>query len=78
MLKLINIRKENDIINALLLIECDSKLAFNIKYIIKENEIDVLESDVPDNYKIYQRQSLLAFDDYDLDNLPESITSAWY
>ncbi len=78
MLKLINLKKENNIINALLLVECDSSLAFNIKYIIKGNEIDVLESDVPDDYKIYQRQSLLAFDDYDLNNLPKSITSTWY
>ena len=67
------------------LIEGDASRAYEISVNTDSEIFSIVQSDIPDEYRMYERQVQMALREYDkqhkdtfLNNLPESITSAWY
>ena len=76
MLELVNIKVDGNYIYAYLNIEGE-ETKYKIVFLI-DDPIKVSSSEIPEDLWIYRRQALQAIRHYTPDNLPESITSAWY
>lgn len=77
MVKLINLFLENHILSMMVLIEGDEARAFKLSVDMQTEYLTVVESEVPDEYKIYERQAKTALRRYRGKELPETITSVW-
>lgn len=77
MVKLINLFLENHILSMMVLIEGDEARAFNLSVDMKTECLNVIESEIPDEYKIYERQAKTALRRYRGKELPDTITSMW-
>lgn len=60
MVKLINLFLENHILSMMVLIEGDEARAFKLSVDTQTECLSVVESEVPDEYKIYERQAKTA------------------
>ena len=79
MLKLTNFEFFDNILKMVVLIEGDESRAYEICVDTDSEMFDIVQSDIPDEYRIYERQAQMALREYDKqhNDLPESITSAW-
>ena len=81
MLKLLNFQFYENTLTFQILIEDDTKI-YNISVDADSEMFTILESGVPDEYKIYERQARMALteyrkqhEDFPIQGLPEMITS---
>lgn len=77
MVKLINLFLENHILSMMVLIEGDEARAFKLFVDMKTECLAVIKSEIPDEYKIYERQAKTALRRYRGKELPDTITSMW-
>lgn len=77
MLKIKNFVFNNDILSMIVLVEGDENRAYNLSVDINTEYLSVVESDIPQEYKIYERQAKTALRKYRGKELPDTITSAW-
>lgn len=78
MLELIKLKLENNILTADILIEGDQNRRYAMTFDLSGKVAVILKSDVPDEYRIYERQAMVALDYYIGKELPEKITGMWY
>lgn len=78
MLKLIDLSLNGHILTMTVLIEGDANRAYQMSVDIKTERYSVVNSDIPSEYKIYERQAKTALRRYKGKSLPEIITSMWY
>ena len=78
MLKLIDLSLDGHILTMTVLIEGDANRAYRLSVDIETEMYSVVNSEIPDEYKIYERQAKTALRRYRGRELPESITSMWY
>ena len=78
MLKIINITSKNDIINMEVLIEGDISNSYKLCVDSKDDVFPVVDSEIPDKYKIYERQARIALQRYPDKIFPDEIVSLWY
>lgn len=78
MLKIINITSKNDIINMEVLIEGDIGNKYKLCVDSKDDVFPIVESEIPDKYKIYERQARIALRRYPDKIFPDEIVSSWY
>ena len=84
MLKLINFSLCKNILTFQVLIEDDETRIYKISVDVDSQMFTILESEVPDDYKIYERQARMTLAEYRkqhgdilVQDLPETITSSW-
>ena len=82
MLKLLNFQFYENTLTFRILIEEDDTKIYNISVDADSEMFTNLESEVPDDYKIYERQARMALteyrkqhEDFPIQGLPEMITS---
>lgn len=78
MLKLINFEKDGTCMHMDVLIEGDEKLRYQMCVDMEDPMRHVISSNIPDEYKIYERQARVALRRYIGKKLPETVTSVWY
>ncbi len=78
MLKLIDLSLEKHILSMTLLVEGDTNKAYRLSVDTQTEWFDTLQSDVPEEYALYESQTKMALRRYRGKVLPESITSMWY
>lgn len=78
MLKLINFKKNEDRLYMDVLIEGDTNNRYQLCVNGKDPMFSIISSDIPDEYKIYERQARVALRRYIGKKLPETVTSVWY
>lgn len=78
MLKLIDLSLCEQILSMTVLIEGDVDRTYRLSVNMQTEWFDTVQSDVPDEYKIYERQAKTALRRYKGKELPQIITSMWY
>lgn len=78
MLKLTNIKMNGNAAEMLVLIEGNTDKAYSLTLDVSGEYYSVISSDVPSEYKIYERQAKTALRKYHGKQIPEEITSMWY
>lgn len=78
MLKLTNIKINENTVEMLVLIEGDADRAYSLILDMSTEYFSVISSDIPPEYKIYERQAKAALRKYRGGKIPEEITSMWY
>lgn len=78
MLKLVDLSLNGHILTMTVLIEGDTNRAYRLSVDIETEWYSVINSDIPSEYKIYERQTKTALRRYKGRSLPEVITSMWY
>lgn len=78
MLKLTNIKINGNAIEMLVLIEGDTDKAYSLTLDVSGEYYSVISSDIPPEYKIYERQAKTALRKYHGKQLPDEIMSMWY
>ncbi len=78
MLKLTNIKINGNAAEMLVLIEGDTDKAYSLKLGMSGECYSVISSDIPSEYKMYERQAKAALRKYHGKQLPDEITSMWY
>lgn len=77
MLKLKDITVEGNIISMLVLIECDESRAYKLSVDMNTERFSVVKSEIPEDYRIYERQAKTALRQYRGKDIPDMIVSAW-
>lgn len=77
MLKLKDFVLEGHILTMTLLVECKEELAFRMSVDTNTEWFTVVSTEVPDEYKMYERQASVALHTRRDEPLPETITSSW-
>ena len=78
MLKIINLRNINDTIVMDVLIEGNRAQMYHL-CVEQDNDVyTVISSNIPVEYKLYERQARIALKKYSNRKMPEEITSIWY
>lgn len=78
MLKLVDLSLNGHILTMTVLIEGDANRAYRLSMDIETERCSVINSDIPSEYKIYERQAKTALRRYKGKDLPVVITSMWY
>lgn len=78
MLKLIDLSINGHILTMTVLIEGDANRAYQLSVDMETERYSVVKSEIPSEYKIYERQAKTALRRYKGKALPEVITSMWY
>ncbi len=78
MLKLTDFSLNGHILTMKVLIEGDANRAYLLSVDIEKERYSVINSEVPSEYKIYERQAKTALRRYTGKSFPEVITSMWY
>lgn len=78
MLKLIILQLKGNILEMTLLVEGDENKAYNMSVDITAENLTTVSSDVPKEYRMYERQAKTALRKYKGKELPKVITSMWY
>lgn len=77
MLKLKDIAIVNNIISMVVLIEGDANRAYKLKLDKNTEWLSVIETEIPEEYKIYERQASMALLEYKGGTFPSETTSMW-
>ena len=77
MLKLKNFTFDGNILTMTVLIEGDENRAYSLSVNTDTEFYSVVNSDIPQEYKIYERQAKTALRKYKDKELPDTITSMW-
>ncbi len=78
MLKIINLKNDQSQIVMNVLIEGDPTQMYEL-CVKHDNDIfPVIKSDIPQQYKLYERQARMALRKFIDRDFPEEITSSWY
>ncbi len=75
MLKLVNIKQDDTIIKATVLIEGDENRSFNLSF---DSNGNILTSTAVNEQKYYEAQARIAFQKYIGKPIPKEIISMWY
>ena len=78
MLKIINIIIDGTLLSCMILIECDPGKAYRLVLDTTKDFYPVVDSEIPEDEKMYERQARMALFQYHGKEFPETITSAWY
>lgn len=78
MLKLINITVNENAAKMLVLIEGKEDTAYHMSVDISSERYSVISSNIPKEYKMYERQARIALLRYKGKELPNIIGSMWY
>lgn len=77
MLTITNVKIIDNILYFLLLIESDPAHSYAMAVDLSTDALSVIDSEVPDEYKIYERQARAAIMAYRGKKMPTTITSSW-
>ena len=77
MLKITDFIFNGNILSMTVLIEGKGELAYYMSVDTDTEYFSIVESDIPDEYRIYERQAKIALRRYRGKELPEIITSSW-
>lgn len=78
MLKLKDFTLNEQTLTMTVLIEEDEKKAYRLSVDVKTKYLSVVNSEIPSDCKIYERQAKTALRRYREKELPKTITSMWY
>lgn len=77
MLKITDFILNGSILSMTVLIEGKEELAYDMSVDTDTEYFSIVESDIPAEYRIYERQAKTALRRYKGRELPETITSSW-
>ena len=78
MLKLINITVNGNIAEMLVLVEGKENMAYHMSVDLDSERFSIITSEVPDEYKMYERQARIALLRYKGKEIPAIVSSMWY